>query len=726
ETSMTSNDSFDVSVRHSDPSESTHSSDDSFLTENQRGRATTSMPSGLSNSPSTSTRGHISLLDSSDADADDDDEEEDNDESDDDDDDDEDIREENDGDEPVTMEITGIVSTDDNDEDSSVGGIGGFGLTSQSNGTSSHGMSVVGSSDADRFLDMLLQGSTATQDTSLLDTILSQFEPTQQLYTLNHTAQSAADTDYTRVGHAMDDDDETRDVTMHDPLSEQAVADDFASFSQRSALSFGEDDGNDEVDDETGSHGDPVTMDLTGIVAWPPPLSDQQMTVSESEDREGTAFSGAFEPALQADQQHTPIFARTGALGSAATSVRSTPFRTPQRGVQQSTPGSLVETLDAIIARTPSANNSQPRIVATAPPMTPEQALTASVGSIPTPTLPLFSASRAPGIPATHFTPQPTPRSAAALLTTPRQHVTPRVSSSSSNSRLASVTPTPSRSPTRARRMRRVSGVNAADVAARELSIEEQMPELQPEPEPTFELDPLPMIPFTANPPRPVSSSSPPTLADHARAGLVFGIFDAYRRQELVPKPLSGHDPQATYAMMFAPLFRKAKLTARLEYCSSLASLFEVDRNVSQIASATPTDFAPTVAFFEEQNGLLAQRKEELLLRISKTKQRLMTDAPNMDAGGLAVEIRGLKSKLVVARKHREAVGSDAERLSSEIQALQTTGSSFDRQVTERKSAQNILLAINGLQLADVAEDRCDFVYDKFAKLHLDTAAEFT
>ncbi|KAJ2382570.1 hypothetical protein H4S02_005688 [Coemansia sp. RSA 2611] len=252
------------------------------------------------------------------------------------------------------------------------------------------------------------------------------------------------------------------------------------------------------------------------------------------------------------------------------------------------------------------------------------------------------------------------------------------------------------------------------------------MPELQPEPEPTFQLDLLPAIPFTASPPQPMLLHSSPSLADHARAGLVFGLFDAYRQQELTPKPLTGHDLQATYAMRYEPLFRKAKLSARLDYCSSLASLFEVDRYVSQIASATPTDFAPTISYFEEQNGLLAQRKEELLLRISKIKQRLTVDAPNVETGGLAAEIRELKAKLGEAKRQRDAASSDAERLSSEIQVLQTTSTSFGRQVSERKSAQNILLAINGLQLADVADDRCDFVYDKFAKLHLDTAAEFT
>ncbi|KAJ2631660.1 hypothetical protein GGF44_003915 [Coemansia sp. RSA 1694] len=349
-----------------------------------------------------------------------------------------------------------------------------------------------------------------------------------------------------------------------------------------------------------------------------------------------------------------------------------------------------------------------------------------------TPSLLQFSAPRAPATPAARYTPKPTPRSvAAAPQSALKRYATPSAPSSSSSSRrLGSATPTPSRASARARGSSQAPSGSVAESAAYQLPIEEQMPELQPEldpaPAPSFKLDTLPVVPFTANPPMPMPSSGSPTLADHARAALVFGIFDVYRQQELVPKPLPEHNPQATYAMMFEPLYRKAKLTARLEYCSSLASLFEVDRSVSQVANAAPTDFAPTVDYFEEQNGLLAQRKEELLLRISKTKQRLMTDAPGADGGGLAAEIRELKTKLVEAKRQRESVSGDAERLSCEIQALQTTGSSFDRQVTEKKSAQNILLAINGLQLVDVAEDRCDFVYDKFAKLHLDTAAEFT
>ncbi|KAJ2323907.1 hypothetical protein GGI00_005486, partial [Coemansia sp. RSA 2681] len=267
ETSMASNDSFDVSVRHSDPSESTHSSDNSFLTGLHQESAANSMAFGVSASPSTNGRGHISFLDSDDADADDDDDDEDLDE--------------NDGDDDaVTMELTGTVDmsamdvgNDDDDDDDGVAeesaGSGMFDHASKSSNAPGHSMPFVGASDAESFLNMLLQGNAVAQDTSLLDNILSQFETTQQLHTLNHTVQSAADTDYTRVGAAMDEDDETRDVTMHASLPEQADTDSFALFGQRSTPPFGnadvddEDDEDDENGEEIDGHEDAVTMDLT-------------------------------------------------------------------------------------------------------------------------------------------------------------------------------------------------------------------------------------------------------------------------------------------------------------------------------------------------------------------------------------------------------------------------------------------------------------------------------
>ncbi|KAI7829994.1 hypothetical protein BX661DRAFT_96102 [Kickxella alabastrina] len=157
-----------------------------------------------------------------------------------------------------------------------------------------------------------------------------------------------------------------------------------------------------------------------------------------------------------------------------------------------------------------------------------------------------------------------------------------------------------------------------------------------------------------------------------------------------------------------------------------MSSLFEADSAVSQAADTHPTDFSQTVLFFEEQNELLAQYKDELILRVAKAKQRCSQDAPGEDTGRLASEIKELRAKLAKARHEREAAGAAAEALNGQIKAIKATKSSFGRQVTEKKGVQNILLAINGLQLADVAENRCEFVYDTFSKVHLDTAAEFT
>ncbi|KAJ2386628.1 hypothetical protein GGI23_006448, partial [Coemansia sp. RSA 2559] len=119
-------------------------------------------------------------------------------------------------------------------------------------------------------------------------------------------------------------------------------------------------------------------------------------------------------------------------------------------------------------------------------------------------------------------------------------------------------------------------------------------------------------------------------------------------------------------------------------------------------------------------------RKEELLLRIAKAKSRLAEEAPTGKIGKLSGEIKELKDKIATIKHEREETSVEVEQLSGGIQALQTTNLSFDRQATEKKSAQKLLLAINGLQLADVSENSCEFVYDKFSKLHLDNAAEFT
>ncbi|KAJ2476370.1 hypothetical protein EV174_004955 [Coemansia sp. RSA 2320] len=609
-----------------------------------------------------------------------------------------------------------------------------FSGTNMSSGLPDSGGPIAGITDAESFLNMLLQSNAVTQDTSLLDNILSQFESTQQLYTLDRTAHSAADADFTRVGALDDqDDDEARDTTVHVPPFDQDASRELSMLGQSTALQVGEEDGDDDEDDEVDEadgYEDAVTMDLTGVISRPPYLG-QQAEGSEPEEEANATPSRATRLATHDSLPHaqTPAVATVPGVATSA-SIHSTPFRTPQRGAQQqATPTSMAEMLESLLAANPLASSTLSRIAAAASQRTLEQTLATVVDTRATPIPLRFGTNQTLASPASQRTPQSTTRLGAATQSTPMHFATPKASSS----RLSSATPLSSRRSSRGGRASQiVDDPMTKEGFGSTIPIEEQMPELpaepqQPIPEPSFQLDPLPPVTSKLQPPfsLALSHSEPPSLTDHAKAAVVFGIFDAYRQQRLTPESLPEYDQQASYPIKYEPLYRKAKLTARLEYCSSLASLFEVDRGVSQTASVALTDFAPTISYFEGQNDLLAQRKEELLMRISKIKQRLMLDAPNVDAGGQAGEIKELKAKLGQAKTLREVASSNTECLSSEIQAMQTTSTSFDRLLTEKKSAQNILLAINGLQLADVSEDRCDFVYDKFAKLHLDTAAEF-
>ncbi|KAJ1849618.1 hypothetical protein LPJ70_000363 [Coemansia sp. RSA 2708] len=221
-------------------------------------------------------------------------------------------------------------------------------------------------------------------------------------------------------------------------------------------------------------------------------------------------------------------------------------------------------------------------------------------------------------------------------------------------------------------------------------------------------------------------SSAPAANRYCAKAGLVLGIFDAYSQQQLAPEPSVELEQLSELPIRFEPLYRKAQLTARRDYCVALSGLFEADRIVSETAAAEPVQLESLVSFFEEQNDLLAQRKKELLLRISKAKQRLAQEAPGNETGKLASEIQSLRDRLGRVRQEREVAGTKVEQLGAEAQALQATCTTFDRQLTEKKSAQSILLAINGLQPAEVTADACDFIYDKFSKLHFADSAEFT
>ncbi|KAJ2769757.1 hypothetical protein IWQ57_002968 [Coemansia nantahalensis] len=209
-------------------------------------------------------------------------------------------------------------------------------------------------------------------------------------------------------------------------------------------------------------------------------------------------------------------------------------------------------------------------------------------------------------------------------------------------------------------------------------------------------------------------------------AGLAVGIFEAYRHRQLVPNVAPAVLELAEVPLRFEPLFRKAELKARLEYCSALSGLFEADQAVGQTAAIETSSFEDDASFFGTQNDLLASRQEELLLRVSKAQQRLAQQTPTREASKLSGETAELRTRLLHARKERDAASTTIEQLSTEIRALQATSTSFDRQLSERKSAQQVLLAVNGLQPADMATDCCDFIYDGFSRLHFGGSAEFT
>ncbi|KAJ1940872.1 hypothetical protein FBU59_003678 [Linderina macrospora] len=246
----------------------------------------------------------------------------------------------------------------------------------------------------------------------------------------------------------------------------------------------------------------------------------------------------------------------------------------------------------------------------------------------------------------------------------------------------------------------------------------EPTPEPVPVPDPVFSLDPLPPIPAAPHTPELTVSKVAPSLGDIAKAGLVFGIFNAYRRQDLLPaEPKTSTETE--YPLKYQSLYSKAKLTARLEYCMSLGNLFDVDREPS-------ADVAPFSEFFQEQNTLLEEQRSSLLLRVSRLKQKLSQPAPSESTGKRAADIRALRNQVSELRKARESKSATVDELNEQIQALQHTSLALDRKASEKKNSLSVLLAINGLHLSDVSEDRCELVYDKFAKLAVDTTAEFS
>ncbi|KAJ2616568.1 hypothetical protein H4S08_000725 [Coemansia sp. RSA 1365] len=765
ETSMTSNESFDVSVRHSDPSESLQDSEGSFV-------------AGAGVSSGDNGRGYANLLDE---------------------DEDDDLDDFDADDDAITMELTGTmdmgaIGVDNRRNDRNTGNNGSndggpvlqpnsFGLADSlvrhenENGTPS------GDVDAESLLNMLMQSSTGDQHTSLLDNIISQFGQVQQAGTADNTMYSHTDTDITRVGPSFEGVDEEQ-ITMIN--TGNAVGVDEQS------------DGDSDVYNSEGGVGndndDAVTMELTGIVPSQTGLSETgeahafnaQGTVygsgadiqtqlnllasggtpghfmSAQVDAAALSFSwgdpasgtlaDVLDSLLATSHSSTSIAPdvanSSGSIAGPAQSI-GTPFaRVTSTPIGTGTP---------IKAATPVSNTTPLRAHAPAPhtaftPVTTSagdtrvQDSTLSKAATPaTSTTPLQSyspvahtaftpvttsaggtgaRSRAPSKAATPVKGMaplngntPVARAAFTPVTTPARGA--QANSSTPESLSALMAQSPIQNPPKAQK------TNAGDSPALRLakSIAKRSP--LPAKPVVFELEPLPPMPNPVHPPATDTTVGSLSLGEQAKAGLAIGLFESYRHQQLTPKTLSKDSQQSSFLVKFKPLFRSATLTARLEYCKSLASLFEVDRDVSQAADAEIVSFDSPVSRLKEHNNVLQQRKDELILRISKAKQKLEQAAPDKETGNVANEIQQLKAKQLKLRQERESANADAELLSAEIQSLQSTSTSLDRQMSEKQSAQNLLLAINGLEPAEVGQDSCDFVYDRFIKLHVGDTAEF-
>ncbi|KAJ1995982.1 hypothetical protein GGI25_000522 [Coemansia spiralis] len=768
ETSMTSNESFDVSVRHSELSDSVQSSEGSFATEmhynavdgNESNSVQSQIPCPANGLTDIQSQNCDNIID----------------------DEDDDSLDENDGDDDaVTMELTGTVDmgvirnsaveddpTDDSSDDEMAENTthsksSMHDPTNQSTSLAnavSGAAPLVSGADTNQILNALLQASNASQETSLLDNIISQFQSTQAPASLGDNVQSTVDLDFTRVdistGNIGDDD---RDTTIQPGASELSYSHNTSNgtFNVSNSLhesmditeQFGGEMDDDSDSDDENNNEDAITMELTGIVSREQPYNRMATSMDgTSAERSNTSSSNinsshtinhntlldllqlpttpiALQQPQQKSQQSTPKAISTPRTPKA--NIQGTSTRTPTAGASDSALASSLdlasiifsagtsEALSALFSQTtsgiPATNGLQINSLSPAAkailqaisvPSTPHsKAPVSTTPDVPTPKLRMAT----PKIQSANST---TPGSRRSVITQTPAQQTPAVSLTPARTPIGSIAQSNpfyvgDNSP------------NGGDIASKNV-------------EPTFVLDPLPPVPLLATQPllNPTGSHGPSSLADQAKAGLVFDIYNAYCRQRLVPNITSESAQLSIVAAKFEPLFRKAKLTARLEYCSSLVSLFEADQDISHFASVANTDFKQNAAFFNENNDMLQQRKDELLLRISKIKQRLSEDAPGGDSGRTLGEIKQLKTKLAATKRERETTSARVEQISSEIQSLQATTTSFDRQVTEKKSAQKLLLAINGLQIADVSDDSCEFVYDRFAKLHLDTAAEFT
>ncbi|KAJ2568745.1 hypothetical protein IW140_003628 [Coemansia sp. RSA 1813] len=767
DTSMNSNESFDVSVRNSELSDSVYSSEGSFAMNESGSFAGTNSanadtlikeisPAGLPTS--SQSQNYANVLDNGD--------------------DDDDSLDEDDGDDDaVTMELTGTVDmgaieNDDSDNerdatnssniaaDSGVNARAGshetFNQTTSLSDLVAGGTPLVSGPNTEQILNALLQGSNTNQDTSLLDNIIFQFQSSQQQQQQQTeesggNGQNTMDLDFTRVEPSADADDiYDMDTTIQPNVSElvHTLSSTDGQHASADAAAHPDYEMDDESSDDGNNNEDAVTMELTGVVSSESLAMDTDSNAFDAQTQDtdqtkGATSAGNFGlfdllqlPAslsLQ-QQQQLPIPGAASTPKTPRAVIQRTPGRIPSSQVAGNgvlgTPVDIssvfysagtAEALSALFSHASPKNMAQSVNLQS-------QALSPAAKAV------LQIANMAAS-----------PRAVApAAMTTPRkQPSTPRAPGTfqrTPGSRNNGISRTPVQRVASARGTPlpfRLPDASHTPAKAQSPSINSANPfytgnnsSINNTPETSsvsvFELDPLPRIPLTTHSlPQPNTPGSS-LLAEQAKAGLVFDIHNAYRYQNLVPQTASDSAELLTIDAKFEPLYRKAKLTARLEYCSSLVSLFEADQDISRLSEMATTDFGHKVAFFSESNDALLQRKEELLLRIAKTKSRLAEEAPTDSTGKLSGEIKELREKLFAIKHEREETSTKTEQLSSDIQALQTTNSSFDRQVTEKKSAQKLLLAINGLQLADLSENSCEFVYDRFSKLHLDNAAEFT
>ncbi|KAJ2077261.1 hypothetical protein H4R24_005235 [Coemansia sp. RSA 988] len=713
ETSMASNESFDVSVRHSDPSESLQDSEGSFAAE-----------LGVRNG--NVDRGYANILDE---------------------DDDDDLDDVDADDDAVTMELTGTMDMgaidDAEEEEQGNNGIGNhnsngsgamyeqssFDLAGELVDHASGTTTPIGNVDTESLLDMLMQTSTIDQQTSLLDNIISQFGRAQQAGTTDNTMHSHADTDITRVGPLVEDMEEEQNTVVNTGnivgVNRHSNADSDIESSEDGV----------GIDNE-----DAITMELTGIVS-------RQTGNREEEDARVLNGQDTFY------ENGGNIQAQLNLLGSGRTPGRFISTRedavAPILAWSESEPRTIADVLDNVLATSqlgspiapflshsdPSADRSVDGLMVTTPlakvTSTPIGASTPNNAATPTKSVtPLRAYTPVVASARRAHADVSTPDSLFACMAhTPvaQETLAPVVTSarrahadvSTPGSLSARMAHTPIQNPPKARK------TNVDDSPALRLaSPVAKEPSTPPKPA-VFELDSLPPLPSPMVPPATKTALKHSSLCEQAKAGLAVGIFEAYRHQQLTPKALSDSAQRSTFPMKLKPLFCSAKLAARLEYCKALASLFEADHDVSKAAGTEIVSFELPVSLFEEHCRSLQQRKDELALRISKAKQKLAQAAPDKDTGNLASEIRQLRAKQLEIRQERESANSDAEKLNAEIQTLQATSTSLDRQMCEKQSAQSLLLAINGLEPAEVAQDSCDFVYDHFAKLHVGDTAEF-